>query len=276
MHFGSPLFSTAVLIPIMDLIVYPTLRRFGINFSPIKKIFAGFMCGTAAMIAAAVTQHYIYQRSACGNYAATCEVEPFVESLNVWIQTPSESSCFTPSFGSLSIIVSDTPPFAAYVLIALSEIFASIVSLEYAYTKARFSPSCSHDVWLTRRVFLKRRPNRCARWSWLSACLRLPLPPLSARRSCPFRPTRISSGSKSIHTSYRPAPSGADSHLTATASWLCSLSSEVSPSSSRSAASTKRRTRSTGLLPASTTSTRRTSRRARTLREIVKSRSCLS
>ncbi|GAA6004046.1 Ptr2p [Rhodotorula paludigena] len=104
--------AVLILIPIMDLLVYPTLRRFGINFSPIKKIFAGFMCGTAAMIAAAVTQHYIYQRSACGNNAATCEVEPFVESLNVWIQTPT------------------------YVLIALSEIFASIVSLEYAYTKA--------------------------------------------------------------------------------------------------------------------------------------------
>ncbi|GAA5916437.1 hypothetical protein JCM6882_001562, partial [Rhodosporidiobolus microsporus] len=47
-----------------------------------------------------------------GTSAATCEEEPFVPSLNVWIQTPS------------------------YVLIALSEIFASVTSLEYAYTKA--------------------------------------------------------------------------------------------------------------------------------------------
>jgi len=69
----------------MDLFVYPALRRAGINFSPVKKIAAGFLCGTAAMVCAAVVQHEIYKRSACGNEAATCEEEPFVD-LNVWIQ----------------------------------------------------------------------------------------------------------------------------------------------------------------------------------------------
>ena len=70
----------------MDLLVYPALRRAGINFSPIKKIFAGFACGALAMMCAALVQHEIYKRSACGNEAATCEVEPFVPDLNVWIQ----------------------------------------------------------------------------------------------------------------------------------------------------------------------------------------------
>ncbi|TNY20049.1 PTR2-domain-containing protein [Rhodotorula diobovata] len=105
-------FALLILIPLMDLFIYPALRRAGINFSPVKKIFAGFMCGSLAMMCAAVVQHEIYKRSVCGHNAATCEEEPFIESLNVWIQTPS------------------------YILIALSEIFASIVSLEYAYTKA--------------------------------------------------------------------------------------------------------------------------------------------
>ncbi|GAA5913679.1 hypothetical protein JCM8208_005899 [Rhodotorula glutinis] len=105
-------FSLIILIPLMDLFVYPALRRAGINFSPVKKITAGFLCGTAAMVCAAVVQHEIYKRSVCGDEAATCEAEPFIENLNVWIQAPS------------------------YILIALSEVFASIVALEYAYTKA--------------------------------------------------------------------------------------------------------------------------------------------
>jgi POT family proton-dependent oligopeptide transporter len=70
------------------------------------------MCGALAMMCAAIVQSQIYKQSVCGSEAATCEAEPFVPGLNVWIQTPS------------------------YVLIALSEIFASITSLEYAYTKA--------------------------------------------------------------------------------------------------------------------------------------------
>ncbi|GAA5830943.1 hypothetical protein JCM11251_005087 [Rhodosporidiobolus azoricus] len=104
--------SLVIIIPIMDLLIYPALRRAGIFFSPIKKIFCGFMFGSLAMVCAAVVQHEIYKRSACGRYAATCEEELFVPSLNVWIQTPS------------------------YVLIGLSEIFASVTGLEYAYTKA--------------------------------------------------------------------------------------------------------------------------------------------
>ena len=41
--------------------VYPALRRAGINFSPLKKITAGFFTGAAAMTWAAVVQHYVYK-----------------------------------------------------------------------------------------------------------------------------------------------------------------------------------------------------------------------
>jgi POT family proton-dependent oligopeptide transporter len=102
-------FSLIILIPIMDLFVYPTLRRFHINFSPIKKITLGFFCGALAMMCAAIVQHYIYITHPGGYYAS--ESKGF-SPLNVWVQTPS------------------------YVLIAISEIFASITGLEYAYTKA--------------------------------------------------------------------------------------------------------------------------------------------
>ncbi|TBU28486.1 MFS peptide transporter [Dichomitus squalens] len=108
-------FALIIFIPICDIIIYPALRRAGINFTPLKKITFGFFTGSAAMIWAAVVQHYIYKRNPCGYHVATCQDadgNPITSDLNVWIQTGS------------------------YVLIALSEIFASITGLEYAFTKA--------------------------------------------------------------------------------------------------------------------------------------------
>ncbi|KAF2867136.1 POT family-domain-containing protein [Massariosphaeria phaeospora] len=97
-----------VFVPLMDLGFYPLLRRFGIRFTPIKKITVGFFFSVMAMIWAAVLQHYIYKMSPCGKQAsAKCKAP-----INVWAQT------------------------GIYVLVAISEIFASITSLEYAYTKA--------------------------------------------------------------------------------------------------------------------------------------------
>ncbi|CCF38063.1 POT family protein [Colletotrichum higginsianum] len=104
-----------LFIPLCDLVLYPTLRKLKIRFTPIKKIAFGFFTGSAAMVWACVLQYYIYQRSACGSFASGTlpngEPCPPVDIL-VWAQT------------------------GAYVLIALSEIFASITSLEYAFSKA--------------------------------------------------------------------------------------------------------------------------------------------
>ncbi|KAF8635253.1 hypothetical protein AX15_000479 [Amanita polypyramis BW_CC] len=105
-------FALIIFIPICDIIIYPLLRRIGINFSPLKRIVFGFLTGATSMMWAAVVQHYIYKTNPCGYYAGTCDVSPIVSPLNVWIQTGS------------------------YVLIAFSEIFASITGLEYAFTKA--------------------------------------------------------------------------------------------------------------------------------------------
>ena len=62
------------------------------------------------MIWACVIQAYIYKFSTCGKYASDPTCDP--TSINVWAQTGS------------------------YILIAISEILASITSLEYAFTKA--------------------------------------------------------------------------------------------------------------------------------------------
>lgn len=94
-------FALIIGIPVFDLLIYPALRKAGINFSPIKKITAGFFVGALAMVSAAVLQQSIYNQSACGKYPSTCEVQSFVD-ITVWAQTP------------------------AFVLVAVSEIFASI------------------------------------------------------------------------------------------------------------------------------------------------------
>ncbi|KAK7046401.1 putative peptide transporter ptr2 [Favolaschia claudopus] len=104
-----------ILIPICDKIIYPAFNRWGWNFTPLKKVFAGFLTGAAAMAWAAAVQHYIYKTSPCGYNATTCADDDgnvIPSPLNVWIQTGS------------------------YILIAISEIFASITGLEYAFTKA--------------------------------------------------------------------------------------------------------------------------------------------
>jgi POT family proton-dependent oligopeptide transporter len=108
-------FALIILIPFCDAFIYPGLRKIGIRFTPIKKIAAGFFTGTAAMIWSAVIQYYIYKRSPCGFDANTCVDDlgnPLPAPINVWAQT------------------------GAYILIAISEIFASITSLEYAFSKA--------------------------------------------------------------------------------------------------------------------------------------------
>jgi len=104
-----------ILIPILDRLVYPALRRGGIRLTPIRKITMGFYTGAAAMIWAAVVQHYVYKTSPCGYSAGECKDDAghaLVSPLNVWIQSGS------------------------YILIAISEILAIITGLEYAFTKA--------------------------------------------------------------------------------------------------------------------------------------------
>ncbi|CAN9114600.1 unnamed protein product [Alternaria alternata] len=102
-------FTLLISIPIFDKIIYPRLAHWGINFTPLKKIQAGFACAMLSMVVAAVIQHFIYQKSPCGEFPTDCDQPP---DLSVWTQVP------------------------AYILIAFSEIFASITGLEYAYTKA--------------------------------------------------------------------------------------------------------------------------------------------
>ncbi|RYP11895.1 hypothetical protein DL767_011298 [Monosporascus sp. MG133] len=101
--------SIVIMIPIMDHIVYPGLRKMGIHFTPIKRMAVGFFFGAFSMVSAAVMQQYIYWQSPCGSYATE---EECPAPINVWAQS------------------------LPYILIGISEIFTNVTSYEYAFSKA--------------------------------------------------------------------------------------------------------------------------------------------
>lgn len=109
--------SLLIIIPLLDTLFYPFLRKMRIKFTPLKRITAGYFVASCSMIWACVLQYYIYKKSECGSNASGYLDDdqqtrcPNVD-ISVWAQTGS------------------------YVLIALSEAFASITSLEYAHSKA--------------------------------------------------------------------------------------------------------------------------------------------
>lgn len=107
--------SVIIFIPIIEGGVYPLLRRFHIPFRPVTRIFTGFICASISMAYTAGIQHMIYSAGPCYDAPLTCAASmggTIPNSVHVALQTP------------------------AYFFIALSEIFASITGLEYAYTKA--------------------------------------------------------------------------------------------------------------------------------------------
>lgn len=93
----------------MDIVVYPFLRKKGIRFTPLKKICAGFIIASFSMVWASVLQYYVYKTS--GFYDDPTNTD-YSSPINVWAVT------------------------GVYILIAISEIFASVTTLEYAFTKA--------------------------------------------------------------------------------------------------------------------------------------------
>ena len=97
-----------IFIPILDKLGYPFLRKRGFPMYPVTGITVGFLLAAISMAFAAIIQHEIYIRGP--GYTNPGENGP--NNIHVAVQTPG------------------------YILIGLSEIFASITGLEYAFTKA--------------------------------------------------------------------------------------------------------------------------------------------
>ena len=110
--------SILFFAPILDRIIYPLLQKYHIKFRPIARISFGFIAGSLSMGYAAIVQHIIYNAGPCYGRPRNCPAAALPHetlqpnNVHIAIQTP------------------------AYVFVGISEIFASITGLEYAYLKA--------------------------------------------------------------------------------------------------------------------------------------------
>ncbi|KAK5130759.1 hypothetical protein LTR08_001704 [Meristemomyces frigidus] len=77
--------STVVAIPIYNWILYPGLRKRGINFSLIQRISCGYFIGAVLNACAAIIQWQIYKTSPCGYHATDCTSGTGVSPLTAWL-----------------------------------------------------------------------------------------------------------------------------------------------------------------------------------------------
>ncbi|KAF2654156.1 Ptr2 peptide transporter [Lophiostoma macrostomum CBS 122681] len=107
-------FGLMILAPLLDMIIYPFLHKHNIKFTPIKRITVGFFFSSAAMVYAAVVQHYIYKTSPCGTMTHTL----FLHGHIICRSTLPASLAST-----------------AYLLISVSEALACVTSLIYVFER---------------------------------------------------------------------------------------------------------------------------------------------
>ncbi|KAF7887292.1 hypothetical protein EAF00_009586 [Botryotinia globosa] len=107
-----------LLVPVMDRLVYPLLRKWQIKFRPMSRITFGFIVASFSMMYAAIVQHLIYKAGPCYGKPLECPAAVLPDGT------------IQPNEVHFAIQI------PAYVLIGISEIFASVTGLEYAYTKA--------------------------------------------------------------------------------------------------------------------------------------------
>lgn len=114
-----------ILIPLLDRLIYPFIRRFlHLAFTPITRITWGFVFASIAMVYAAILQSRIYSTAPCFDHPSHCPAG---------LVTPGKEGAEGKYRPNQIHVVWQTP---AYVLVALSEILASITGLEVAYAKA--------------------------------------------------------------------------------------------------------------------------------------------
>ena len=83
-----------IMIPIMDMWVYPWLRARGWKLGPIFRIWLGFVCAAVAMAWCAAVQWGVYNTNPCGEWVGSgrdangeaCEGKSWV---SVFIQVPA-------------------------------------------------------------------------------------------------------------------------------------------------------------------------------------------
>ena len=101
----------------MNHIVYPLLRRWGIQWGPISRMTFGFALCTIGSVGYPLLQHFVYQTSPCGYNATTCaEIVP-----------KGAPSLSTIHIGWYAIPV---------IVTAIAEIFVNVTAYGVAYTRS--------------------------------------------------------------------------------------------------------------------------------------------
>jgi POT family proton-dependent oligopeptide transporter len=126
--------STVIAIPIYNWVLYPGLRKRGINFSLIQRMSCGYFIGALLNACAAVIQWQVYETSPCGYRATDCEVGAGVSPLVSEAATPRNCRG-----GSLSSVFANENQSAwltviPFYLQPLGGILISVSSYEIAYT----------------------------------------------------------------------------------------------------------------------------------------------
>ncbi|CAM4754923.1 unnamed protein product [Rotaria magnacalcarata] len=102
-----------IFIPIFDKLIYPCLRRCRIRFAAIARITAGFFCVAIGMGWSAFIQYQIYNTGPNYDY----------------VPKPDKNN---QQYNDITVAWQ----IPAYFFIAISEIFASVTGLEYAFIQA--------------------------------------------------------------------------------------------------------------------------------------------
>lgn len=100
------------LIPVLDYVVYPLLRKRKIEFRPAWRITLGFILAALAQAVAAIIQKEIYSTIKCGDHATECVNKGILAPINAWV-----------------LVV-------PYILSAAAESFANTSAYELGYTRA--------------------------------------------------------------------------------------------------------------------------------------------
>lgn len=103
--------SIVVMVPLLDLVLYPWLRRYCLEPLALTKIRVGYLLCSASMAWAAVVQATIYGAPPCYQYPRTGQC-PEANHVHIALQVP------------------------AYLLLACSEILVSTTGLQLAFTRA--------------------------------------------------------------------------------------------------------------------------------------------
>ncbi|KNC55437.1 solute carrier family 15 [Thecamonas trahens ATCC 50062] len=125
-----------VFIPVFEYVVYPAVRRMGINFTPLRRIGVGmFVCAISFGIAALVQTSI---DSSCCAALSTTQLEELHEA-----KTSAVGGCHQDQCVSMWWQVPQ------YVVLTIGEIMFSVTGLSFAYSQAPASmKSIMQSAWL--------------------------------------------------------------------------------------------------------------------------------